>query len=112
MTENYNLNDSIKVSGLAKAFLEAPFQIPSNLFYFRELQPNWKNGYYGGNSQIIKTGNTTTNGKGVFEIDFIAVPDSLTKKQRSLYSYIQLKRMLPIQWRNQKCFKNHQTWFS
>ncbi|NQX84728.1 MAG: carboxypeptidase-like regulatory domain-containing protein, partial [Flavobacteriaceae bacterium] len=81
VTENYKLNDSIKVSGLAKAFLGSSISDAKVTYSIsRELQPNWKNGYYGGNSQIIKTGNTTTSGKGVFEIDFIAVPDSLTKK--------------------------------
>lgn len=79
--ENYKVGDSVKVSGLAKAFLGS-FISDAKVTYSisRELQPNWKNDYYGGNSQIIKTGNTTTNDKGVFEIGFIAVPDSLVNK--------------------------------
>ena len=43
VTENYKLNDSIKVSGLAKAFLGSSISDAKVTYSIsRELQPNWK----------------------------------------------------------------------
>jgi len=81
VSDNYVVGDSVRISGLAKAFLGSSVSNANTKYTVtREVLPIWGRNYYGGSSKIIKTGTTQTDEKGKFSIDFIAIPDSLTEK--------------------------------
>lgn len=83
ITETYKLQDSIQVSGTAKAFAGATIS-DAKVSYrvHRKMQyPSWwywgrSRGYQNNSSQEISQGNTTTDDKGNFEITFKAILDT------------------------------------
>ncbi|TGV04844.1 alpha-2-macroglobulin family protein [Flavivirga rizhaonensis] len=89
VTKSYKVGDSIEVSGFAKAFFGSNISDAKVKFSIsRKTIPNWSHNYYGGKSQVIKTGATKTNKKGEFYIDFLAIPDStVTKKDKPIFIY-------------------------
>ena len=81
ITQNYLIGDSIKVTGLAKAFLGSTVSDAKVKFTVsRETMAAWHRNFYGRPSQIIKTGTTQTDAEGKFTVVFRATPDSLSKK--------------------------------
>lgn len=90
ITENYTVGDSIKVSGLAKAFFGSTVSDAKVSYSVsREtILPRWNYNYYGSSSQIIATGTTQTDARGIFTTAFIAIPDSLsTKANKPIFLY-------------------------
>jgi TonB-dependent SusC/RagA subfamily outer membrane receptor len=89
VVDNYKVEDSVKVSGLAKSFFGATISDAKVTYSIsRETLPNWGRNYYASSSQIMKTGKTQTDDKGKFYIDFRAVPDSLSnKKDKPIFIY-------------------------
>lgn len=78
ITENYRIGDSIKVKGLAKAFLGSAISDATAKYTIsREVKPDWTRNFYGSAAQIIETGTTQTDSEGKFILNFRAVPDSL-----------------------------------
>ncbi|WP_321307224.1 MG2 domain-containing protein [Marinifilum fragile] len=79
---NYVIGDSVSATVFAKAFLGSNIS-NSKVSYTisRERMYDWRRGFYGSSSQIIKTGTCKTNAEGKFSIDFVAIPDSLAKKE-------------------------------
>lgn len=79
---NYVIGDSVSATGFAKAFLGSNIS-DSKVSYTisRERVHDWRRGFYGSSSQTIKTGTCKTNAQGKFSIDFVAIPDSLAKKE-------------------------------
>lgn len=91
--KGYKLDDNIEVEGLAKAFAgnnidgaKVNYRVVRNTRY-----PYW--GYWwrpapSSPSQEIINGETTTDEKGKFNIEFKAIPDrSLSKKSKPLFTY-------------------------
>jgi TonB-dependent SusC/RagA subfamily outer membrane receptor len=90
VTESYKLGDSVKISGVTKAFFGASISDAQVKYSIsRKVIPSWRSSnYYGSKSQIIKTGATKTNKNGAFYIDFLAIPDSTaTKKHKPIFIY-------------------------
>ncbi|MBU2951717.1 carboxypeptidase-like regulatory domain-containing protein [Tamlana agarivorans] len=89
ITENYKIGDSIKVSGLAKAFLGSNItdaQVQYSIL--RKTLSSWGYSNYGSNSQILKTGTTKTDNKGGFNVRFLAIPDSTSSKaEKPIFLY-------------------------
>ena len=93
ITETYQVNDSVKISGKALAFSgtsisdgKVVFRVKRNVQY-----PSWYRWYYPNfysESQEITFGETTTNDKGEFDITFKAIPDtSVDKKNLPVFNY-------------------------
>ena len=82
VTENYKVGDSVKVSGLAKAFLGSSISDAQIKYTVsRETLPDWTRRYFGGSPQVIKTGGTISDTTGAFNVDFVANPDEAIDKQ-------------------------------
>jgi len=86
---NYRLGDSIKIKGLAKAFMGANLSA-ANVRYSvsREKEIIWGRDIYGDNEQIIQDGQLKTDPKGEFTLKLIAIPDSsISKKDKAIFIY-------------------------
>ncbi|HNU87482.1 MAG TPA: MG2 domain-containing protein, partial [Ferruginibacter sp.] len=92
----YRINDSIKVTGTAKAY--AGNNIDGAKVSYRVVRqvryPTWwgwsyKRGIWGRNEEVeIANGITTTDAKGEFKINFKAIPDaSVDKKDQPTFYY-------------------------
>lgn len=92
----YRINDSIKVTGTAKAFAgntidgaKVSYRVVRQVRYPIWWGWNYKRGGWGRNEEVeITNGTTTTNAKGEFKINFKAIPDaSVDKKDQPVFYY-------------------------
>ncbi|MFD2551830.1 alpha-2-macroglobulin [Bizionia sediminis] len=93
VSETYQVNDSVTVTGTALAFGGSPIT-NARVEYrvYRKVQfPNWQNWYrpaYSYKQQEITNGKISTNESGNFDITFKAIPDSsIDKKTRPVFNY-------------------------
>ncbi|MGO4821938.1 MULTISPECIES: MG2 domain-containing protein [unclassified Flavobacterium] len=92
VTGTYNVNDKITITGNANSFTGSVLSGAKVKYTVRQETYNSNfNGRYewaGGRSQTITESETTTDDKGKFSIDFIAVPDTYSKKEDlPIFSY-------------------------
>ncbi|WP_426429483.1 alpha-2-macroglobulin family protein [Winogradskyella sp. HB-48] len=94
ITETFKVNDSITVKGKAVAFAGSNITDAKVVYRVkRQVQyPSWwywrRPGYYSSEAQEITFGESTTNGKGEFEITFKALPDeSVSKDNLPVFKY-------------------------
>ena len=94
ITTSYQLNETVKIQGLAKAF--AGSMIDGANVKYRVIRnanfPSWcfyRWGYYPSSPQMeITHGETITNESGEFEVEFTAIPDkSIAPKYKPTYNY-------------------------
>ncbi|GIQ58670.1 hypothetical protein Flavo103_18060 [Flavobacterium collinsii] len=86
--ENYQVNQSIKVKGTAKAFSGSNIS-DSKVTYKVNRFTNYYRNYYGQEqNETIATGETKTDASGKFVIDFIAKPSqNAIKEQLPIFNY-------------------------
>jgi TonB-dependent SusC/RagA subfamily outer membrane receptor len=108
ITENYRVGDSINVIGNAKAFLGSNVSDAKVTYSIsRRISSSLTRSYYYGSSQIIITGETTTDDNGRFNIKFIAESDSLSvKKDKPVFSYTLKANITDINGETQSNEKN------
>ena len=94
VTETYKLNDSITVKGKANAFAGSSISNAKVVYKVtREvIYPIWNRwsrpAYQNSPSQEMAFGETTTNDKGEFDIQFKAIPDDLADaKNKPVFNY-------------------------
>lgn len=92
VTGTYNVNEKITVTGNANAFAGSALSDAKVMYTVRQETYSSRIGgryeWSGGKSQIISQSETTTDDKGKFSIDFIAKPDSDSKKEDlPIFSY-------------------------
>ncbi|MDY8134449.1 alpha-2-macroglobulin family protein [Aquimarina sp. 2201CG5-10] len=93
VTETYKINDTIKLTGVAKAYAGSNITDAKVVYrVHRKVQyPHWYYWYWPGissESQEITHGETKTNDKGEYKIDFAALPDlSVSKKDLPVFNY-------------------------
>jgi uncharacterized protein YfaS (alpha-2-macroglobulin family) len=85
VTETFKVNDSVTVKGLAKAFAgsnitdaKVTYKVKREVNYPRWYM--WRRPFKNSQAQEITFGDTTTNGKGEFDITFKAIPDDKANK--------------------------------
>ncbi|HMU09914.1 MAG TPA: alpha-2-macroglobulin family protein, partial [Ferruginibacter sp.] len=92
----YRINDSIKVTGTAKAYAgnnidgaKVSYRVVRQVRYPIWWGWNYKRGGWGRNEEVeIANGITTTDAKGEFKINFKAIPDaSVGKKDQPTFYY-------------------------
>lgn len=92
----YRINDSIKVTGTAKAYAgnnidgaKVSYRVVRQVRYPIWWEWNYKRGGWGRNEEVeITNGVTTTDAKGEFKINFKAIPDaSVDKKDQPTFYY-------------------------
>ncbi|GAA0724780.1 hypothetical protein GCM10009430_29550 [Aquimarina litoralis] len=85
ITETYTLNDSVKIKGVAKAFLGAAIS-NTKVNYTITREKNYQ--FPDDREEVVITGSTTTNSQGNFVISFIPSINSTTKSVSNLiYNY-------------------------
>ncbi|MFP5040566.1 alpha-2-macroglobulin family protein [Parasediminibacterium sp. JCM 36343] len=88
---SYRLNDTITVTGFAKAFAgsaidgeQVKYSVTRRTSYFY----GYRGGYNGGNTMEIKQGTVTTDAAGNFTIQFLALPDvAVEKASKPTFNY-------------------------
>ncbi len=93
VTETFKVNDSIKIKGMAMAYAGSNIT-DARVSYTVSRQINypiwyyWKRPWHNSETQEITHGETLTNDKGEFEIDFKAIPDeSANKNDLPIFQY-------------------------
>jgi len=86
VTQTFKINDSIKITGFAKAFAGSNITDAKVAYrVHRKVQyPTWwywRSPNSNSTSQEITNGEITTNSKGEFEISFKAIPDETVNKE-------------------------------
>ncbi|WP_035483965.1 alpha-2-macroglobulin family protein [Gaetbulibacter saemankumensis] len=93
VTKTYKVEDSIRVSGFAKSYSGSPITHAKVVYHVqRKVQfPDWyywHRPYFYSESQEITHGETNTNSKGEFIINFKAIPDqNADKKDLPVFHY-------------------------
>ncbi|MBQ4821480.1 MG2 domain-containing protein [Aquimarina sp. MMG016] len=92
VTETYKVNDTIKLTGIATAYAGSNITDAKVVYrVHRKVQyPRWCWWFpnYGSESQEITHGETKTDDKGEYTIDFAALPDlTADKKNQPIFSY-------------------------
>ncbi|WP_378186759.1 alpha-2-macroglobulin [Aquimarina sp. W85] len=93
VTETYNVNDTVSLSGTATAYAgssitnaKVVYRVYRNVNY--PYWYYWSRPAYRSEAQEIKHGETTTNAKGVYTINFPAIPDTnIDKNQQAVFNY-------------------------
>lgn len=80
--ESFQLNQSIKVKGNAKAFAGSNIS-DANVTYTVTRYTSYYRDYYSENEEeVLATGETKTDASGKFTIDFLALPSKNSKKEQ------------------------------
>ncbi len=90
ITQTFKINDTITINGFAKAFAGSLISDAKVVYRVqRRVQyPYWYSTYYNSEAQEITHGETTTDAKGAFSIDFKAIPDaSVAKTSLPIFNY-------------------------
>ena len=93
ITETYKINDTITLGGKATTFAgsnitnaKVVYRVKRNVQYPEWYY--WRGPYYNSESQEITFGETLTNEKGKFEIEFKAIPDEgVSKENLPVFNY-------------------------
>src|SRR5690606_24231099 len=95
VTETYKVNDSITVKGTASAYAGSNItdakvvyrvhrQVQYPMWYY------WRRPYFSSEPMEIAHGETTTNGKGEYEITFKAIPDTSVNRENLPVFYYEI----------------------
>lgn len=89
VTQTFQLNDSVKVTGFARAFLGSNVT-GANVTYkvYQSISKPFYRDSFTGNDKVVDQGTTKTNEKGAFEIVFFATKDPNTEaNSKPIYNY-------------------------
>ncbi|AXB55451.1 alpha-2-macroglobulin family protein [Flavobacterium fluviale] len=86
--ESFKINKSVKIKGNAKAFAGSNISDSKVVYTVTRYTRNFREYYTPEESEIIASGETTTDALGKFSIDFIASPSKNSdKKQLPVFNY-------------------------
>lgn len=86
--ESFQVNQSIKVKGTAKAFAGSNISDAKVTYTVNRYTSYYRNYYAQDNNEIVASGETKTDASGKFIIDFVALPSKNSKKdQLPVFNY-------------------------
>ncbi|OIV43275.1 carboxypeptidase-like regulatory domain-containing protein [Flavobacterium johnsoniae] len=80
--ENFQVNQSIKIKGTAKAFAGSNISDGKVIYTVTRYTSYYRNYYTQDQNEIVASGETKTDASGKFIVDFVALPSKNSKKEQ------------------------------